>query len=175
MKKNKLGRDIWNMVLTHVPSRRVRNWYLRRLLNEYDEGAFFCMHTIMMDPYNIRIGERSNVNANCILDGREAEIRIGHDTDIGTHTHIWTLEHDPNDSLHRTRGEAVIIEDYVWIASRVTIMPGVRIKKGAVVAAGAIVTKDVPERTIVGGVPAKQIGERINSLEYKLKYSPRFR
>lgn len=59
------------------------------------------------------------------------------DVDIGTHTHIWTLEHDPIDSGHSTRTGSVTIEDHVWIASRVTILPGVTIGRGAVVAAGA--------------------------------------
>lgn len=51
-----------------------------------------------------------------------------------------------------------MIENYVWLASRVTVLPGVTIGRGAVVAAGAVVTKDVPPLAIVGGVPAKIIG-----------------
>ena len=71
-------------------------------------------------------------------------------------------------------GGDVIIDDYVWIASRVTILPGVHIGRGAVVASGAIVTKDVPECAIVGGVPARIIGERKSKLHYNLKYKPLF-
>jgi acetyltransferase-like isoleucine patch superfamily enzyme len=54
----------------------------------------------------------------------------------------------------------VIIEDYVWICSRAIILPGVRIGKGAVVASGSVVTKDVEPWDVVGGVPAKKIAER---------------
>ena len=68
----------------------------------------------------------------------------------------------------------MVIEDYVWIASRATILPGVTIGKGAVVACGAVVTKDVEPMTVVGGVPARKIGERINLLEYELKHNPLF-
>jgi maltose O-acetyltransferase len=95
--------------------------------------------------------------------------------DIGTHTHIWTLEHDPSDPLHGTKAGPVTIEDHVWISSRVTVLPGVTIGRGAVVAAGAVVTKDVPERAIVAGVPAKVIGQRDNPLTYRLSFNPRFR
>ena len=52
----------------------------------------------------------------------------------------------------------MIIEDYVWLASRVTVLPGVHNGRGAVVASGAVVTKDVPPLAIVAGIPAKIIG-----------------
>ena len=56
---------------------------------------------------------------------------------------------------------AVIIEDNVWMGDKVSIMPGVRIGKGSVVAANAVVTRDVPDNTVVGGVPAKIIKQII--------------
>ena len=62
-----------------------------------------------------------------------------------------------------------IIEDYVWLASRVTVLPGVHIGRGAVVASGAVVTKDVPPLAIVAGIPAKIIGYRKEeALQYHL-------
>lgn len=128
-----------------------------------------------MAPKNILLAQRVVVNPDCHLDGRGGTIKIGEDADIGPWTHIWTLEHDPSDPNHGTKGGPVTIGDHVWIASRVTILPGVEIERGAVVACGSIVTKDVPERTIVAGIPAKIIGKRDNSLEYKLNYYPRFR
>jgi len=72
------------------------------------------------------------------------------------------------------KGAPVIIEDYAWVSSRTTLLPGVTIGKGAVVAAGAVVTKSVEPYTVVGGVPAKKIGERSKELNYKLSSSVPF-
>jgi maltose O-acetyltransferase len=68
----------------------------------------------------------------------------------------------------------VIIGDHVWIAYRAVILPGVTIGEGAVVAAGAVVTRDVEPFPIVAGVPAKKIGERNRNLDYQLHFSPLF-
>jgi len=69
-----------------------------------------------------------------------------------------------------------MIEDYVFIGPRTIILPGVKIGKGAVIAAGAVVTKDVPPFAICGGVPAKIIGERrLKTLKYKLGRARWFR
>ncbi len=83
---------------------------------------------------------------------------------------IWTLNHDYNDINFCGKGAPVEIGEYVWICSRSIILPGIKIGKGAVVASGAIVTKDVPDYAIVGGVPAKVIGHREeNDYQYGYK------
>ncbi|MGB9707413.1 MAG: acyltransferase, partial [Microgenomates group bacterium] len=83
---------------------------------------------------------------------------------------------DINDANFKAIEAPVYIEDYVFIGPRAIILPGVKIGKGAVVAAGAVVTKDVPPFAIVGGVPAKIIGERKNKqLSYKLGRARWFR
>lgn len=172
---SKLGTWGWNLAVRHLPSRRLRRYWLQRTLGALGDHAFVALNVTLMKPGNLWLGARSVVNSDCILDGREAPIRIGEDTDIGTHSHLWTLEHDPRDPQHGTRSAPVTIEDHVWIASRVTILPGVTIERGAVVAAGAVVTKDVPSKAIVAGVPAKVIGQRVNPLSYRLSFNPRFR
>jgi len=128
----------------------------------------------VVNPANISIGNHVVINKSVMLDGRAAELIIGDNVDIAQETNIWTLEHDVNDPNHRVVPGRVIIDDHVWIASRVTILPGVHIGRGAVVASGAVVTKDVPPMAIVGGVPAKVIGERHNPLTYIHNYKPMF-
>lgn len=157
-----------------IPSRRFRTWYLRRNLQNLGDGASILRHVKFLKPRNIFIGDRVIVNQDVLLDGR-GKLTIGNDTDIATGTTIWTMEHDPNSETHAERKGEVRIGHHVWIASRVQIMPGVTIGDGAVIAAGAIVTKDVPEKAIVAGIPAKVIGQRSNSLEYKLDHHPIFR
>ena len=165
----------WNVTLRNAPSRRLRRFLLRRMLCELSPGAFVGRNTELFGPESISIGPRSVINAHCILDGRGGELNILSDVDIATHTHIWTLQHDPHDDAHGVKGGSVTIEDHVWIASRVTILPNVTIGRGAVVAAGSVVTADVPTLAIVGGVPARVIGQRRNKLEYELNFNPRFR
>jgi len=123
---------------------------------------------------NISIGNNCVFNKKVLLDGRGGRLIIGNNVDIAQETNIWTLQHDVHDDMHGNDGGDVIIEDYVWIASRVTILPGVRIGKGAVVASNSVVTKDIPSMSIVGGIPAKIIGERRSGLKYQLFYQPWF-
>ncbi len=108
-----------------------------------------------------------------MLDARNG-IRIGDNVSLSMGVWIWTMEHDTQDPFYGLKGGPVIIEDYAWISSRVVIMPDVTVGKGAVVAAGAVVTKDVAPYTIVGGVPAEKIGVRTKDLRYRLKFHKSF-
>jgi maltose O-acetyltransferase len=74
------------------------------------------------------------------------------------------LNHDYNDIHFCGKGAPVEIGKYAWICSRAIILPGITIGEGAVVASGAIVTKDVAPYTVVGGIPAKRIGNREKKL-----------
>src|SRR5581483_1613814 len=115
------------------------------------------------------------IGEGVVLDGRD-ELTIGNHVDIASEVMIYNGEHDLNDPNFRGVFSPVKIEDYVFIGPRVIILPGITIKKGAVVGAGAVVTKDVPEFQIVGGVPAKIIGERKNkNPNYKLGRAAWFR
>lgn len=154
----------------------IRTWFLKKCF-----GVKIGKHTTILRKCfffttrnKIEIGDNCVINALCLLDGRGGTLKIGNNVDIARETNIWTLQHDPQDDYHIHCGGDVIIEDYAWIASRVTILPGVKIGRGAVVASSAVVTKDVPAMTIVGGVPAKKIGERNSKLLYKVNHRPLF-
>jgi acetyltransferase-like isoleucine patch superfamily enzyme len=123
---------------------------------------------------SVFIGDRVVINKRVLLDGRGGQLIIGHDVDIAQETNIWTLQHDVHSDAHLDEGGDVVIEDHVWIASRATILPGVRIGRGAVVASCSVVTKDVPAMAIVAGVPAKVIGTRRSQLDYHLYFRPWF-
>jgi maltose O-acetyltransferase len=120
------------------------------------------------DPSKIEIGQDSHIGDNCFLDGRR-KIKIGNHVDIASQVLIYNEEHNVHSSDFEAIGGEVEIGDYVFIGPRAIILPNVKIGKGAVVAAGAVVTKDVADGTIVGGVPAVKIGERkVKDLHYKL-------
>ena len=147
---------------------------MKLCLHKLGKRCFIMRKVNIINPDNVSIGNNVVLNKRVMLDGRGAKIIIGDDVDIAQEANIWTLEHDVNDSNHRVVPGTVVIEDHVWIASRVTILPGVHIGRGAVVASGAVVTRDVPPLGIVGGVPARLIGNRKNSLTYSILYSPFF-
>lgn len=113
------------------------------------------------NPDNIEIGEDTVIGDHAFLDGR-AKLKIGDHVDIASEVMIYNSEHDLTAEDFAGTLAPVEIGDYVFIGPRAIILPGVKIGKGAVVAAGAVVTKDVPDFAVVGGVPAKVIGERVN-------------
>lgn len=157
-----------------IPSRHFRLFIVKLITEKLGKNVSILRKVEFMHPKNINIGNNTVINTRVLLDGRGGRLSIGDNVDIARDVNIWTLEHDINDSGHKTKGGDVVIEDYVWIASRVTILPGVTIGKGAIVACGAVVTKDVAPMSIVGGIPAKMIGERNNTLKYTLNHSPIF-
>ena len=150
----------------------IRILFMRLFSGHFGKNSAILRHVELWDPKNIFIGNNVIINQRVFLDGRGATLTIGDNVDIAMEVMVWTLEHDVSSELHQTTAAPVIIEDHVWIGSRVQILPGVKIGRGAVIAAGAVVTKDVPANEIWGGVPAKRIGIRNNPLTYELHYRP---
>lgn len=131
-------------------------------------GSHIHMGAQFFYPLGIEIGNGTIIGQNVFLDGRDS-LKIGNNTDIASDVMIFNSEHDINNENFKAVSSAVEIGDYVFIGPRAIILPGVKVGFGAVVAAGAVVTKDVSDFQIVGGVPAGQIGERkIKDPHYKL-------
>jgi serine acetyltransferase len=89
-----------------------------------------------------------------------ARVTIGDRVHFGQEVMLLTMDHEfgtPDERCGRLTSAPIRIEDGVWLASRVTILPGVTVGCGSVVAAGAVVTRDVPPNSMVGGVPARLI------------------
>ncbi len=159
--------------VAHFPSFRVRHWYYRRIMH-YSLGKDSSIHMgVFVTGRNIHIGDNVVINRRVYLDGRVG-VRIHNNISISPEVYIVSLDHDPNDPTFATRGAEVVIEDDAWIGARAMIMPGVHIGRGAVIAAGAVVTKNVNPYQIMAGVPARSIGERSHQLDYKLRYFPWF-
>lgn len=105
----------------------------------------------------LTIGEGTFVNVGAVISTRHS-IKIGKNCQIANQVIIMDDDfHGLENRDTPPPAEPIVIEDDVWLATRSTILKGVRIGKGAVVAAGAVVTRDVPPYALVGGVPARVI------------------
>ena len=119
------------------------------------EGLGVFTPTQIDFPKQITFGKRVFINHNFTAMSIGG-IEIGDFVQIGPHVTIVTDNHDFSDR-YVLKCRKVVIENNVWIGANVSIMPGVHIGQNAVIAGGAVVTKDVPANTIVGGNPAKVI------------------
>jgi acetyltransferase-like isoleucine patch superfamily enzyme len=120
--------------------------------------------TIVSFGGTVEIGERVGLGTNCILYG-DGGISVGANSGIGPNTIVIANSHNRDDLATPFYDQGVTalgitIGRDVWIGGNCSILDGVTIGDQAIVGAGAVVTKDVPPRAIVAGVPARQIGER---------------
>ena len=160
-------------------------WYIRLLAPFYQHrgrgSKIYCSVRMDTPPYRqFSLGKRSVVESFCCINNAVGDVLIGDHTRIGIHctiigpvtigSHVnlaqgitvTALNHNFDDATKRIDEQGVstrpvVIGDDVWIGANAVILPGVTIGHHAVVAAGAVVTKDVAPQTIVGGVPAKEI------------------
>ncbi len=170
--------ELDNLILRcvgYIPSHCARRFFYRIQGMRIGSGSTIHMGAVFYDAKNIKIGQDTIIGENAVLDGRD-KLTIGDHVDIASEVMIYNAEHDINDENFKAVTSPVEIGDYVFIGPRAIILPGVKIGRGAVVAAGAVVTRDVAEFEIVGGVPAKVIGERkLKNPTYKLGRAAWFR
>jgi acetyltransferase-like isoleucine patch superfamily enzyme len=162
----------YNHWLTHFPSVWLRKMYLQNWLSGFGSGTSVQMNCRFLNGRKVHFGERNVINFGCLFDGRKFAIRTGADVSIGPEATILTLGHDPQSPDFADRGGDVLIGDRAWIAYRAVILPGVTIGEGAIVGAGAVVTKSVEPFAIVAGNPARKVGERQPDLKYHLNFAP---
>lgn len=159
-----------NLAITgYIPSHTIRNLLYKKVFcMDIDEKAVIYYGAEIRAPWNIKIGKNTIIGDKAVLDGRNG-LTIGENVNFSTGVWIWTEQHDVNSPAFADEGAPVVIENRAWISCRSTILPGVTIKEGSVVAAGAVVTKDTEPFSINGGIPAKKIGERNKNLEYEFQ------
>ena len=151
----------------------LRTFYIRSIvgiaIGNETSIALSCFFT----GNNIKIGSNTVINRSCYLDGR-GPLYIGNNVNVSHQTMIHTLTHVVNSPYFHAEARPVAILDDAWIGARALILPGVTIGRGAVVGAGAVVSRDVPDFTIVTGNPARIVGERTRDLRYRTRYFPFF-
>ena len=162
-------------IIGYFPSHHVRRFFYRLAGMKIGTGSTLHMGTRFYNPGNITIGKDTIIGEGAVLDGR-APLLIGDHVDFATEVMVYNAQHDIESTTFAAETGSVVIKDYVFVGPRTIILPGVTIGKGAVVAAGAVVTKDVEPFTVVGGIPAKVIGERnLKDLHYRLGRAAWFR
>ena len=115
----------------------------------------------------LEVGEGSIVNRGVYLDNRGGLV-IGRQVSIAHDVRIYTMGHDVHDPAFATLAKPVAIDDHAVLFAGAMVMPGVHLGAGSVVMAGAVVTRSVPPRRIVGGNPAVDLGERRLTPAYRL-------
>jgi acetyltransferase-like isoleucine patch superfamily enzyme len=158
----------WLGCLGRIPLHSFRRFIFSLAGVQLGRGSTIHVGARFYQPENITIGEDTIIGDHATLDGR-ATLNIGSHVDIASEVMIFNSQHDINHPQFSAIEAPVTIGDYVFIGPRAIILPGVTLGKGAVVAAGAVVTKDVDPGQVVGGVPAKPIAERrLDSYNYVL-------
>ena len=193
--------DFWVFLATltgFIPSHSIRLFlyrYIFRIRIGHDTSIHWLARFNL--PSGVQIGHNTIIGNDAFLDGRfyrtwskkeyrllryiqdfirppKRPLMIGNNVSIAGEVRIYTMQHDIDDPDFREVEGDVVIDDYVVIGTRVTILPGVHIGKGAVVASGAVVTHDVAAYSVVGGVPAQHIRNRSKDLRYTLKFARLF-
>ena len=172
---------ITNYVICYVPNYTLRYFWYRRVLGwDIGPGAailmgqYIQMNGIRTSGRRVSIGSGTVINQKCLIYTPSGLI-IGNNVSISAEVALITGGHDINDPGFPSAYRPIIIDDYVWIGTRAVILQGVTIGRGAVVMAGAVVTRDVEPFTVVGGVPAKPIAERsLHEPSYMLMRRPLF-
>ena len=159
-----------NRIISHIPSHTFRQAFYRGVMQfEIGEKSYIFSGARFDTRGGFKVGQGSTINENCRLDNRGG-LTIGSHVSISAEVCVLTADHDVHSATFAGRTRAVFIADYAFIGTRALLLPGVKVGRGAVVAAGAVVTKEVPPLTIVAGSPAKQIGTRESTLDYSVEY-----
>lgn len=154
-----------NDILPHIPFWNIRKWFLMRIGVQIGKKSFIMKKCYLIAPRRIQIGDYTDINRGCFLDGRGGII-IGNNVSISHEVKLVTGSHDINSRKFYSQYFPITIRDNAWLGVGCTILQGVTIGTGAVVCAGAVVTHDVKPYEVVGGIPARHIKSRNSDLDY---------
>ncbi len=157
---------LWNLVnlVTELLPPPLRYLWFKLCLKRLGSKGYIDHKTYFRYPGKISIGNNVWINRGCRFFAsyhvKEAVINVGNNVAFGPEVCVFSAGHGTRFRKLTNTAASVIVEDYCWIGGRAILLPGVRIGEGAVVAAGSVVSRDVPAWTIVGGVPARFIKMR---------------
>lgn len=133
-------------------------------LKHMGKGVYIDYECDFRYHHKISIGDGTIINRGCKIFGshynKTVEVKIGNRCKLAPYVKLFAAGHDTMFLDLPNNGESITINDYVWIGGNASVLQGVTIGEGAIIAAGSVVTTDVKPYTIVGGVPAKYIKDR---------------
>jgi len=154
-----------------VPSHRLRRFVYRALGAEIGKHVVFHFRTEVRGLHRLKIGDGTIIGDNALLAAQRG-LTIGRNVNLSSNVSIYSGAHDHRDPYFRSTAATtrpITIGDRVWIGSNAIILTGVNIGEGAVICAGAVVTKDVEPFAVVAGIPARKVNERPRDLKYEFK------
>ncbi len=160
--KRLLWEFVWAVLFRPTPRWCLNGWrcFLLRLFGaKIGSGVRIQGTTKVWQPWKLNIGENSWVDGGVSLYSVD-EIQIGSNAVVSELAFICTASHDIHSHSFELMTKPIVIQDCAWICSRASVLMGVTIGTGSVVAAGAVVTKNTEPWTVVGGNPARVIGKR---------------
>lgn len=160
-----------NVLINKLPSRRLRKAFYRSLGATIGDKTVLCRRVEVLLPMGLNVSHNVAVGWFAELDARGG-IAIDHNTNISSHVKMITGSHDIDDPDFTADFKPIHVGHHCWIGTGATILQGVTIGDGSVVAAGAVVTKDIPPYEVWGGVPAKFIRKRNEDLRYEIEGAP---
>jgi len=143
---------------------KIRYMYYRKHLGKCGKDFKVSKMCTLLGLRDIEVGDNVSLNVGVFINAKGGHVRIGNNVMIGPYVVIRASDHGMNLGMPMKEqphvGGDIVIDDDVWIGAHAVITRGVHLHNGAVVGAGAVVTKDVDCYTVVGGVPAKPIKKR---------------
>lgn len=155
-----------NIVINKIPSRHIRKWYLQIMGAKIGKNTFPSRRVEILFPKGLHMADNVAVGWFAELDARGG-IYIDHDTGISSHVLLITGSHDVDDPNFTADFRPIRIGHHCWLGTGAIVLHGVTIGDGAVLAAGAVATKDIPPFEVWGGVPAHFIRKRNENVIYQ--------
>lgn len=155
--------NLAHLVLDLLPP-FLRNPLQRLMLGSVGSNVFIDTNVYFRYPRRVMIGDDVSINRGCEFypsyHFKTATITLGSNIRLGPRVSFLAAGHDHTKLDLPDVAGAIVVEDNVWIGANTTILPGVTVGEGAIVAAGSVVNKNVPPYQMFGGVPAKYIKQR---------------
>jgi acetyltransferase-like isoleucine patch superfamily enzyme len=172
---------VTNYLISCIPSYTVRHAWYHHVLGWYlgpDAailmGQYVQLRSVRTNGRRVSIGAGAVIDHGCLLCTAGGLI-IGENVYISPGVWLLNESRNMNDPEFAETHQPIVIDDYAWIGARAIILGGVTIGRGAIVQAGALVTRDLEPNCVVGGVPARVVGTReLRNPSYSLNYRPLF-